>query len=101
MKEFAMPTRTAALTLIAGAALAAAARPALAQTAPPVVKIGAQALDATGEAFYGADAGIFAANGITPAVTLLPSGATILNAVLGGDLDVGEANPMTVAAAGA
>ena len=92
-----MPTRTAALSLIAGAAVAAA-RPALAQT-PPIVKMGAQALDATGEAFYGADAGIFAANGITPAVTLLPSGATILNAVLGGDLDVGEANPMTVAAA--
>ncbi len=94
-----MPTRTTALSLIAGAAVAAAARPVLAQTAPPVVKIGAQALDATGEAFYGTDSGIFAANGITPAVTLLPSGATILNGVLGGDLDVGEANPMTVAAA--
>jgi NitT/TauT family transport system substrate-binding protein len=94
-----MPTRTAALSFIAGAAFAAATRPVLAQTAPPVVKIGAQAIDAAGEAFYGADAGIFVANGITPAVTLLSNGATILNAVLGGDLDVGEANPMTVAAA--
>jgi NitT/TauT family transport system substrate-binding protein len=94
-----MPTRTAALSLIAGAAVAAATHPALAQTALPVVKIGAQAIDAAGEAFFGDDAGIFAANGISPAVTLLPNGATILNAVLGGDLDVGEANPMTVAAA--
>src|ERR1700733_14571320 len=88
VKNFSMPTRTAALSLIAGAAFAAAARPVLAQTAQPVVKIGAQAIDAAGEAFYGADAGIFAANGITPAVTLLSNGATILNAVLGGDLDV-------------
>jgi NitT/TauT family transport system substrate-binding protein len=90
--------RSAALTLIAGGVLAMA-RPAAAQTALPTVKIGAQAIDATGEAFYGADAGIYVANGVNPQVTLLSNGATVLNGVLAGDLDVGEANPMTVAAA--
>jgi len=90
--------RSAALALIAGGVLAAA-RPAAAQTAALSVRIGAQAIDAAGEAFYGDQAGIFVRNGITPQVTLLPNGATIINAVLAGDLDVGEANPMQVAAA--
>jgi NitT/TauT family transport system substrate-binding protein len=74
-------------------------QPASAQSALPAIRIGAQALDATGEAFYGTDAGIFQANGITPQVTLLPTGAAIVNGVIGGDLDVGEANTMTIAAA--
>jgi NitT/TauT family transport system substrate-binding protein len=91
-------SRSAALSLIAGGLLAAAS-PAAAQTTLPVVRIGAQAIDATGEAFYGADAGIYVANGVTPQVTLLSNGATVLNGVLAGDLDVGEANPMTIAAA--
>jgi NitT/TauT family transport system substrate-binding protein len=63
------------------------------------VKIGAQAIDATGEAFYGADSGTFAANGVNPQVTLLSNGATVLNGVIAGDLDVGESNPMTIAVA--
>lgn len=91
-------SRSAALSLI-GAGLAAGARPAAAQTALPIVKIGAQAIDATGVAFYGDDSGIFVANGINPQVTLLTTGATVLTAVLAGDLDVGESNPMVVAAA--
>jgi len=91
-------SRSAALSLI-GAGLAAGARPVSAQTALPTVKIGAQAIDATGVAFYGDDSGIFVANGITPQVTLLTTGATVLTAVLAGDLDVGESNPMVVAAA--
>ena len=93
--------RSAALSLIAGGVLAAA-QPALAQTAPPTlptVRMGAQAIDATGEAFYGADAGIWQANGINPDVKILSNGATIVNAVISGDLDVGEANTMTIAAA--
>lgn len=83
---------------MAGGVVAAAA-PLSAQSAAPVVKIGAQAIDAAGEAFYGDDAGIFLSNGITPQVTRLTNGATIINAVVSGDLDVGEANPMTVAGA--
>ncbi len=35
----------------------------------------------------------------TPNVKILPNGATIVNAVIGGDLDCGEANTMTIAAA--
>lgn len=92
-------SRFAALTAIGGGLIAAAARPAFAQSALPTVRIGAQALDATGEAFYGADAGIWQQNGINPDVKLLPNGATIVNAVVGGDLDVGEANTMTIAVA--
>jgi NitT/TauT family transport system substrate-binding protein len=91
-------SRSTALSLIAGGVLTTA-RPVAAQTAAPVVKIGAQAIDAAGEAFYGTDAGIFAANGIDPQVTTLTNGAVIINTVLSGDLDVGEANPMAVAAA--
>jgi len=91
-------SRSAALSLIAGGVLATA-RPGAAQTTAPVVKIGAQAIDAAGEAYYGTDTGIFSANGITPLVTTLTNGATIINAVLSGDIDVGEANPMAVAGA--
>jgi len=90
--------RTAAIALIAGGALAAG-RPVAAQTAAPSVRIGAQAIDASGEAFYGSDSGIFVRNGIDPQVTVLPNGATIIAAVLSGNLDVGEANPMQVATA--
>jgi len=91
-------SRSAALTLVAGGMLAMT-RPAAAQSALPTVKIGAQAIDATGEAFYGADSGTFAANGVNPQVTLLSNGATVLNGVIAGDLDVGESNPMTIAVA--
>src|ERR1700735_5633586 len=91
-------SRSAALSLIGGGLLAAT-QPAFAQSALPAVRMGAQAIDATGEAFYGADAGIWQANGINAEVTLLSNGATIVNAVIGGDLDVGEANTMTIASA--
>jgi NitT/TauT family transport system substrate-binding protein len=91
-------TRAGALSLIAGGVLAAT-RPASAQTALPVVRIGAQAIEPTAEPFYGAEAGIFAVNGITPQVTTLGNGAAIVQAVVGGDLDVGETNPLQLAVA--
>jgi NitT/TauT family transport system substrate-binding protein len=89
--------RSAATALIAGGLLAA--RPAAAQTAAPTVRIGALAIDASGEAYYGTDTGIFLDNGINPQVTTLTSGSTIISSVLSGDNDVGMANPMQVAAA--
>ncbi len=91
-------TRAGALALIAGGVVAAS-RAASAQTAAPVVRIGAQAIEPTAEPFYGAEAGIFAANGITPQVTTLGNGAAIVQAVVGGDLDVGETNPLQLAIA--
>jgi NitT/TauT family transport system substrate-binding protein len=91
-------SRSAALTLMAGGALAAAL-PAAAQTAPATVRMGAMAIDAFGEAYFGNDAGIFAGNGIKPEITTLGNGASIMSAVVGGDLDVGMANTVNVAGA--
>ena len=91
-------SRSAALTLIAGGAVAAA-RPVAAQTSVPAVRIGALAIDAAGEAYYGSDTGIFLANGIAPQVTTLTAGSAIVSAVLAGDLDVGFSNPLQIAAA--
>lgn len=90
--------RATALALVAGG-IAAAARPAGAQTAPTDVRIGAMAIDPFGEAYYGVERGFFRDNGINAALTTLPNGSTIVQAVLGGDLDVGMANIVTVAAA--
>lgn len=90
--------RSGALTLLAGG-LAGAARPAFAQTGLPVVRIGTLAIDAGGQAYYGTDTGIFAANGITPQVVTLTAGAAIVAAILGGDLEVGASNPLQVAVA--
>ncbi|HEV8022079.1 MAG TPA: ABC transporter substrate-binding protein [Candidatus Lustribacter sp.] len=90
--------RSAALCLAAGGLLTAG-RPALAQAVAPVVRIGAITIDASGEAYYGTETGIFANSGFTPQVTTLTNGAAIMAAVLAGDLDIGISNPMQVAAA--
>ncbi len=90
--------RGAALALIAGGVLAGV-RPAGAQTDLPVVRIGAMSIDAFGEAYYGTDRGFFQDAGINPQVSTLPNGSTIIQSVLGGDLDVGMANTVQVAAA--
>jgi NitT/TauT family transport system substrate-binding protein len=90
--------RSAALGLVAGG-MFAAVRPAGAQTAAPLVRIGALAIDSSAEAFYGTDTGIFANGGFTPQVTTLTNGAAIMAAVVGGDLDAGISNPMQIAVA--
>lgn len=89
--------RATAISTIAASLLVA--RPLAAQPAPPVVRIGAPTIDASGEAFYGTDAGIFQANGVTPQTTVLANGGTAVQAVVTGDIDAGEANPMSVAIA--
>ena len=90
--------RSSALSLIAGSVLAAA-RPAAAQTTLPTVRMGTLAIDAGGQAYYGTDTGIFAANGINPQVVTMTGGAAIVAAILGGDLEVGASNPLQVATA--
>jgi NitT/TauT family transport system substrate-binding protein len=90
--------RSTALALV-GAGFLAGARPALAQPAPVSVRIGSMAIDACGVAYYGADTGIFANNGINPQITTLTNGASIMSAVVGGDLDVGMANTVQIAVA--
>jgi len=91
-------SRAAAMTALAGGLLAATA-PASAQTNAATVRIGALAIYAFGEAYYGNDTGIFLANGISPQISTLSNGATIVASVLGGDLDVGMANTVQVAGA--
>jgi len=91
-------SRSAALTLLAGGALAAAL-PAGAQSNGASVRIGSIAIDASGESYYGVESGIFAQNGINAQITTLNTGASILTAVLAGDLDVGIANPLQIATA--
>jgi NitT/TauT family transport system substrate-binding protein len=91
-------TRCAAMTLIAGGILAAA-QPARAQSAAATVRMGTIPIEPSAEAYYGADAGIFAANGIAPVVSTLNNGATIVQSVVGSDLDVGETNPFQLAVA--
>lgn len=90
--------RRLAMTLLVGGLLAAAL-PAGAQTAATPVRMGAMAIDAFGEAYFGNDAGIFQSNGIKPEITTLGNGASIMSAVVGGDLDVGMANTVNVAGA--
>ena len=90
--------RSAALALIAGGAFVAA-RPAVAQTSAPAVRIGSIPIDASGESYYGVESGIFAANGVNAQVTTLNTGSAIITAVLAGDLDVGIANPLQIAVA--
>lgn len=61
--------------------------------------MGAQAIEPAAEPYYGDQAGIFLANGITPQVTTFVNGAAMIQAVAAGDLDVGEGNPLQVAVA--
>ena len=79
--------------------LVAAALPAVAQPAAQTVRIGATATDASGVAYYGVETGMFLSSGINAQVSTLSNGTTIISGVLAGDLDVGLANPVQVAAA--
>lgn len=90
--------RSTALTLIGGG-LAASARPALAQTALSVVRMGAMPIDACGVAWYGPETGIFQSNGIDAQVTRVNNGVAGISAVLGGDLDVAATGPTQIAVA--
>jgi NitT/TauT family transport system substrate-binding protein len=90
--------RSIALGLVAGG-IVAMTRPAGAQAAPATVRIGTMSIDPFGETYFGVDQGIYRNNGIDAQLSTLPNGSTIVQSVLGGDLDVGLANIVTVAAA--
>jgi NitT/TauT family transport system substrate-binding protein len=89
-------TRSAALSLVAGS-IAALRSAALGQSELPVVRIGTNPVDPFGTSYYGVDRGFFRDAGIDAQLTTLPNGATITQAVLAGDLDVGIANIVQVA----
>lgn len=90
--------RSSALALIGGGLLAATGA-AGAQTPPASVRIGTMAIDPFGETYFGVDQGIYRNSGVDVQLSTLPNGSTIVQSVLGGDLDVGLANIVTVAAA--
>jgi NitT/TauT family transport system substrate-binding protein len=90
-------SRAAALGVIGGG-ITAAALPATAQNLP-VVRMGGQIIEPSAEPYYGDQAGIFVANGIAPQVSTLGNGAAMVQAVAGGDLDAGLANPLQLAIA--
>jgi NitT/TauT family transport system substrate-binding protein len=98
MKIGAMPSRSAAMSLMA-AGLVASALPAGAQTASAPVRMGSMAIDAAAQPYYGADAGIWTQNGILAQITLAQTGNAIMQGVMAGELDVGVSNPLGLAVA--
>jgi NitT/TauT family transport system substrate-binding protein len=82
--------------LAGGAAAALAARhPAAAQTAVSLV-VGATATDDTTPILYGQQAGLFRRGGLTIELQKVPSGAASLAAVLGGTLQIGGTNVLSI-----
>jgi len=80
------------------ACCAAAALPAGAQTAP-VVRLACFPTDSYGEAYYAQAMGFFKEHGIGVEFTVNNAGAVALAAVAGNGVDIGVANPVSVAQA--
>jgi NitT/TauT family transport system substrate-binding protein len=79
-------------TFIAGAA-ALATLPATARAADtPAVSVGMVPLDIDGVVSYAQDLGYYQAAGVPVQLTMLSSGPAIINAVVGGSLDIGTGN---------
>jgi NitT/TauT family transport system substrate-binding protein len=79
--------------------MAAVALPAAAQTPGSPIRMGSMAIDASAQPYYGADAGIWAQNGIIAQITMSQTGNAIMQGVIAGDLDVGLSNPLNLAIA--
>ena len=89
-------TRAAALAALG--ALAAVPTAASAQTAA-TVKVGSGSVEANAQGFYAMDAGFFKKSGVDVDLTILRSGPAIAAAVIGGDLNVGVSNVISLASA--
>jgi NitT/TauT family transport system substrate-binding protein len=89
--------RCGMLTLVAG--LCVAGTPVRAQTAATTVRVGTMSIDPFGEAYYGVDRGFFRDAGIDAQLSTLTNSSTIVQSVLGGDLDTGMANTVQLAVA--
>jgi NitT/TauT family transport system substrate-binding protein len=93
----------AELLALGGAALAAPAVPAFAQTAPAMMTLRAASSsnDEVTPFLYAMEAGLFKKAGIDAHIDRLPSGATIVAGVLGGAFDIGKSSmPSLLAARG-
>ena len=81
-----------------GAAIAAVpARPARADD--PVVRVGALPIDNGAEPFYGVDMGFFKKAGLDVQVTTFPSGGAAAAALVGGAIDIGITDAVSMASA--
>jgi ABC-type nitrate/sulfonate/bicarbonate transport system substrate-binding protein len=76
---------------------AAAAAPALAQSALPKIRIGVTPTEVYAQAYYAADEGFFVKGGLDADVQTLTSGSAAANAIIGGALDVGVTTPILLA----
>jgi NitT/TauT family transport system substrate-binding protein len=90
-------TRPRALALLASGAALAYAAPARSQNAK--LRLAVVPTDSYMEAYYALDAGFFAKAGLDVEIQTLTSGGAIANALAGGAIDVGQADPIQVAAA--
>jgi NitT/TauT family transport system substrate-binding protein len=90
--------RRRALQLLAGTGAAVAASPLAAQTLT-TVRVGSFASESTGAVFYAQDQGFLAKHGLTAAINLSTGGAAVGSAMVAGDLDMGEADVVTLAIA--
>jgi NitT/TauT family transport system substrate-binding protein len=90
-------SRLAALSTVGAVLLRTS--PVFSQSVLSTVRMGTMPNDPLGEPFYGVDAGTWQANGINPDITYFSTGANIITAVLAGNIDVGIANPLSLAVA--
>jgi NitT/TauT family transport system substrate-binding protein len=88
-----------AVCSIAALALAvAAAGPAVAQTPAPI-HVATIPIDSGSEAYYAKDAGFFAKAGLDANVESIPNGPAIISGVVGGSIDIGFSNLVSLEAA--
>ena len=91
-----MIDRRALLGLAAGAGAALAARPARAQSLT-TIRVSTFVSESTGTVFYAQDQGFFAKHGLNMQFTPATGGAAVGSAMVAGDVDLGEGDPLTVA----
>jgi NitT/TauT family transport system substrate-binding protein len=86
------------LGMFAATAAAGSALPLAAQT-PTAIRVGAFASESTGGIFYAQDQGFLARHGLSATLNLTTGGAAVAAAMVAGDLDIGEADIVTLAIA--
>ena len=63
----------------------------------PVVRVGMSPVETEAGVYYAEELGLFRKAGITVKVTNFPGGAAITAGIVSGDLDIGAANPLSLA----
>lgn len=89
--------RARVVALLAGAA--AGTFPARLRASGPPIRLGSVPVESYAEPLYAADAGYFAKAGLDVELNLFTTGGQITNALAGGALDVGLADPVQLASA--